>query len=140
MELNAGCLVIVAVQLLTNHNNESCIRQLWDVTSLCFCPPSHQNPLPVACCVAFPCSSPPEPPLHMASNTSPPTVAKSIRRYRKFPKAARSQKSPKNLQPLSPSAEVNVTAVSDGSVPGKWTDASSQETQPPILSSTCSMH
>jgi len=32
LELHAGCLVIVAIQHSTNHNHESCIRQLWEDT------------------------------------------------------------------------------------------------------------
>jgi len=33
LELIVGCLVIVAVRQPTNHNHESCIWQLWDITS-----------------------------------------------------------------------------------------------------------
>jgi len=36
LELIAGFLVIVAIRHLTNHNNESCIWQLWEVTSCLF--------------------------------------------------------------------------------------------------------
>jgi len=34
--LHAGCLVIVAIRHSTNHNHESCIWQLWEVTSRFF--------------------------------------------------------------------------------------------------------
>jgi hypothetical protein len=33
LEMHAGCRVIVPIQHSTNYNNESCIWQLWDVTS-----------------------------------------------------------------------------------------------------------
>ena len=36
LELHAGCLGIVAVQLPTNHNHESCIWKLWEVISRVF--------------------------------------------------------------------------------------------------------
>jgi len=36
LELHAGYLVIVAVRHSTNHNHESCIWQLWEVTSSFF--------------------------------------------------------------------------------------------------------
>jgi len=49
-----------------------------------FCTRAHSNPSPVACCLAFSSSSPPEPRLHISSKTSPPTVAKSTRHYRIF--------------------------------------------------------
>jgi len=79
---------------------------------------THPNPSPVACWLAFPSSSPPEPRLHISWKTSPPAVAKSIRHYWNFPKAAKSQKSPKNLQPPSPCAGVHLAAISDSSVLG----------------------
>jgi len=38
LELHGGCLVIVAVRHSTSDNHESCIWQLWDVTSRFFAP------------------------------------------------------------------------------------------------------
>jgi len=84
---------------------------------LLYCLHALPNPSLVACCLAFPSSSPPEPCLHISSITSPPTVAESIWHYRTFPKAARSWMSPKILQPPFPSAGVHLEAVSNGSVP-----------------------
>jgi len=104
---------------------------------LLFRPCIDPNPSPVACFLPFPSSSPPEPPLHISSKTSPPMSAESIQHYPNFPKAARSQTTPKNLQPPTPGAGVHFASVSNGSVPGWWTDPYSRETQPPILSSIC---
>jgi len=94
----------------------------------------------VACLLAFPSYSPPEPGFHIDSKSSQPTVTDSIQHCRNCPTAARCWKSPNNLQPPSPSAGVRLAAVSDSSVPVYRTDASSQETQPPILCSVCWKH
>ena len=83
-----------------------------------FSPCAHPNRLPVSCSLAFPFLSPLKSCLHIFSNTLPPIVAECIQHYRNFPMAARSWKSPKYLQPLSPSTGVHLAAVSDGSVPG----------------------
>jgi len=104
------------------------------------CPCALPNPSPVACCLTFLSCSPPELRSHIASTISQSTVAESILQYPNFPKAARSQKSRKNLQPPTPSAGVHLTALCHGSVPGISTDTSSRRTQPPILSSTCWRH
>jgi len=101
------------------------------------CPCIVPNPWPVASCLTFPSSLPPEPRLHISSITFQATVAKCILHYWNFPKTARACKTPKNLQLPSHRAGVHPAAVSDGLVPCWWTDASSQETQQPILSSIC---
>jgi len=98
------------------------------------------NRSPVTYCIACPTSLPPELHLHISSKTSKPTVTECIPHYQHCLKAAQSRKSPKNLQLPSASAVVHPAAVSNGSFPGSWTDASSPETQPPILSSTCWMY
>jgi len=83
-----------------------------------FCPSAHANPSLVVYCPAFPSSLPPDPHLHISSESSPPIVAESIRHYLSFPKAARSWKCPKNLQPPSPSAGIHLATVSNDSIPG----------------------
>jgi len=85
------------------------------LTLVCLCPLPTLSP--VTCCLAIPSSLAPEPHLHMSSNTAQLTVAKSIQHYRNFPKAGRSRKSPKNLQPQFPSAAVHLDGDSDGFVP-----------------------
>ena len=102
-----------------------------------FYPCDLTNPLLVACSLNFPCSWPLEPRFNIGSKTSQLTVAESIQHYQQFTNAARSQKSPKDLQLACPRAGVHLAAVSNSSVPRSWTDDSSLETQPPILSSTC---
>jgi len=54
--------------------------------------------------------------------------------------AASSRMLSKYLQPPSQSAGVHLESVSNCSAPEQWTNASSPETPPPILSSTCWMH
>jgi len=102
-----------------------------------FCSRARPNPSPVAGCLAFLFSSPPEFPLHISLITSPPTTGESTQHYRNYPAAARPRMSPKNLQPPSPRAGVHLETASSSSDPGSWTDASSPRTQPPILSSSC---
>jgi len=92
-----------------------------------FCQRALSNPSPVSCCHTVPSSWAPKPRLHISSKTSQPVVADSIWHYQKFQNAASSQMSPKNLQLLSPSAGVHLAAVSNGSLPRQWTDASSPE-------------
>ena len=121
--------------------NESHPWKLYLATLGCylsrFWPRTLPNPSPVSCYLTFPSSSPSEPHLYISSKTSPPVVAESIRHYKNFPKAARPRKFPKNLQLPSPSAGVYFATVSNSSVLGLWTDASSRDSQPPILSSSC---
>jgi len=95
------------------------------------------NPSPVASCLTFPSSSSPKPCWGISLTTCQPTVTESIWHYQLFPKPASSQQSPKYLQPLSPCARIHLEAVSNSSFTGQWAAASSPETHPPILSSTC---
>jgi len=144
LKLHAGYLVIVAVWHSTNHNHESCIWQIWEVTSRIWPTCSRQSvagrllsrlPLFFASQI-----SPPEPCLHNSLKSSQTTVAESVRQYQNFPMSARSRMCPKNLQPQSASAGADPTTVSTCSVPALSADAFSRETPPPILSSTCWMH
>jgi len=105
-----------------------------------FCLCALPNPSLVACCLAFPFSLTPKFGLHMSSTTSPATADESIEHYQNYATAAGLQMSLNNLQPLSPSAGVNLWAISNGSAPRQWPNAFSRETQAPILCSTCWMH
>ena len=69
------------------------------------------NPSPVAGCLAFYFSSPPEFRLHTSSNPSQPTAIESIQHYRNYPTAASSPMSPKTKQLPSPGGGVNLEPV-----------------------------
>jgi len=133
LELHAGCWVIVAFSAL----DESQWWLLYLATKgrylSLFCPRAHPNPSPVACCLAFPSSSPSKPRLHISSETSEPIVAESIRHYWSLPRAATFRKSPKNLQLPSPNAGFHLAAVSNCFFPGYWTNASSREPSHPYF-------
>jgi len=105
-----------------------------------YCPCTLANWLPVACCLAFPSSSPLEFCLHIASKTSPTTTGESIWHYGNYPTTASSRMSPNNLRLPSPSAGVHLELCSICSALRLWTDASSRESSPPILSYSCWMH
>jgi len=79
------------------------------------------NPLPVAGYLVFLFASPPEFLFDISSTTSWPNADESSVHDRNHPRAASPQISPKNLQPLSPSAGVHLAAVSNGSAPEYWT-------------------
>jgi len=105
-----------------------------------FCLWARANPSPVACWLAFPYSSPPEPRLDNSWEPSQPNVAKSIRHDQWYPKAAWSRRSRTIVQPRSSSTCVYDAAVRNSTVPRYRTDASSPDTQPPIVSSTYWRH
>ena len=102
-----------------------------------FCLRTCPNELPVACCLVFLCSSPPEFHVHISSKTSQPTAGESIQNYWNYPTPASSRMSPKNLQPPSPITGGHLKPVLKDFAAGLWADESSPRTQPPILSSTC---
>jgi len=78
------------------------------------CPQVGPNPSLVTCYLAFPFSPPPNLDLHLSWKISD----ESITHCQNYPTSASFQMSPKNLQPLSPSAGVHLAAVSVGLVPG----------------------
>jgi len=84
-------------------------------------------------------ASPPKCSLQIALDIAGPTATASIQHYQMYLMAASSRMSLNNLQQLSPSARDYLEAVSNDSAPWRWSDAYSPQTEPPILSSTCSM-
>jgi len=104
-----------------------------------WCSRTLPNPSPVAGCLAFACSSPPEISLPISLKTSPPAAHQSIRHYHNYPKAIISRMLSNNPQQLSPNAVVQIFAVWISSTPRLWTDTFSRATQPPTHSSPCWM-
>jgi hypothetical protein len=75
------------------------------------------NPLAFTCCVALPFSLPYKFGMYIVSNTSLPAIYESIQYYRNHLITASHQMSPNHQQPLSPSTEVQIEPVSNGSAP-----------------------
>jgi hypothetical protein len=111
-----GCLVIVAIWDSKNHNHESCIWQLEDITSRDFARALTQI-LRWSLVTLLSLL------LHLQSLTCTflqkhphPLPPNPFGIIEIFPKAATSQKSPKNLHLASPSAGVHLASVSKSSV------------------------
>jgi hypothetical protein len=109
----------------------------WGLYVTNLCTPAMPNLLPIGCCLAFLSSPSPKFHRHIPSKISPPTVTESIRHYWNFPNAARSEMSLRNLQTPPARAGVHLATVSNVCIPGYRTNATSPDTQPLILSSTC---
>jgi len=115
----------------------------WSTQRVCFLPfwsYACPNPSPVACCLSFLFSSPPEFFFYIDSKNSQPTAGESTEHYQNHSMAASSGMSSIILQPPFPSAGVHLEPDTNSSAPGYWANSFPPETNPPILSSTCWMH